>query len=87
MSKKYTVLITGASRGIGKSIAQYYIEKGHNVLAPTSEEIDLEKIDEIDQNFKEFTKGNKIDVLICCAGINQNGKTLKIMIIYQVKKY
>ena len=31
------------------------------MLAPTSEEIDLEKIDEIDQNFKEFTKGNKID--------------------------
>ena len=72
MSEKYTVLITGASRGIGKSIAQYYIDKGHNVLTPTREDIDLEKIDEIEQNLKEFKKENKIDVLICCAGINEN---------------
>ena len=52
MSKKYTVLITGASRGIGKSIAQFYIDKGHDVLTPTREDIDLERIDEISKNLK-----------------------------------
>ena len=72
MSKKYTVLITGASRGIGKNIAQYYIDKGHNVLTPTREDIDLEKIDEIDKNIAKFKQDRKIDVLICCAGINEN---------------
>ena len=72
MSKKYTVLITGASRGIGKSIAQYYIDKGHNVLTPTREEIDLEKIDQIDRNLKKFKEEKKIDILICCAGVNEN---------------
>ena len=56
MSEKYTVLITGASRGIGKSIAQYYIDKGHNVLTPTREDIDLEKIalKKIDLNSKKY---------------------------------
>jgi 3-oxoacyl-[acyl-carrier protein] reductase len=72
MSKKYTVLITGASRGIGKSIAQYYINKGHEVLTPTREDIDLERIDEIEQNLKNFKEGKKIDVLICSAGTNEN---------------
>ena len=72
MSKKYTVLITGASRGIGKNIAQYYIDKGHDVLTPTREDIDLEKIDEIDKNIAKFKQDRKIDVLICCAGINEN---------------
>ncbi len=76
MSKKYTVLITGASRGIGKSIAQFYIDKGHDVLTPTREDIDLERIDEIGKNLKKFKKGKNIDVLICCAGINEN-KNLK----------
>ena len=56
MSRKYTVLITGASRGIGKSIARYYIDKGHNVLTPTREDIDLEKIalKKIDLNSKKY---------------------------------
>ncbi len=76
MSKKYTVLITGASRGIGKSIAQFYIDKGHDVLTPTREDIDLERIDEISKNLKKFKKGKNIDILICCAGINEN-KNLK----------
>lgn len=72
MSKKYTVLITGASRGIGKSIAQYYNDKGHNVLTPTRQDIDLEKIDQIEYNLKKFKEEKKIDILICCAGINEN---------------
>ena len=72
MSKKYTVLITGASRGIGKSIAQYYTDKGHNVLTPTRQDIDLEKIDQIEYNLKKFKEEKKIDILICCAGINEN---------------
>ena len=72
MSKKYTVLITGASRGIGKSIAEYYTDKGHNVLTPTRQDIDLEKIDQIEYNLIKFKEEKKIDILICCAGINEN---------------
>ena len=35
------VLITGASRGIGKAIAAIYREKGYSVDAPSREVLDL----------------------------------------------
>ena len=37
------VLITGASRGIGQTIANLFLDKGHAVWIPTREELDLSK--------------------------------------------
>ncbi len=41
--KNKTVIITGASSGIGKAIAKYFIEKGSNVVMNSSNEENLRK--------------------------------------------
>lgn len=56
------VLITGGSRGIGKSICDTFTKEGHEVIAPLRDELDLSK--DIDMNF------NKIDIVINNAGVN-----------------
>lgn len=56
------VLITGASRGIGKSIKDKFIEERHNVWAPTRDELDLSKDVKL--------KNNEFDIVINNAGIN-----------------
>ena len=61
------VLLTGASRGIGKAIKTLFEEKGCSVCAPARSEMDLKSPESI----KEYTvKENAFDVLINCAGIN-----------------
>lgn len=41
--KNKTVIITGASSGIGKAIAKHFIEKGSNVVMNSSNEENLKK--------------------------------------------
>ncbi len=41
--KNKTILITGASSGLGKAMASYFIEKGSNVVMNSSNEINLKK--------------------------------------------
>ena len=56
------VLITGGSRGIGSDICEIFKKDGHEVIAPTREELDLS------QPFSFIP--DKIDILINNAGIN-----------------
>jgi len=67
-NRKLKVFITGASQGIGLSIATLFSEHGHAVIAPPREELDLSDIISV----REYTSGhpNDFDVLINNAGIN-----------------
>jgi len=56
------VLITGGSRGIGKSIVKKFIKHGHDVFCPSRDELDLSKI--IKLNNPTY------DIVINNAGIN-----------------
>jgi 3-oxoacyl-[acyl-carrier protein] reductase len=56
------ILITGGSRGIGSDICEIFKKHGHEVIAPTREELDLS------QPFSFIP--DKIDILINNAGIN-----------------
>jgi len=56
------VLVTGGSRGIGKAIADLFIEKGHDVYIPTREELNLLKDPKLVQT--------DFDIIINNAGIN-----------------
>ncbi len=56
------VLVTGGSRGIGKEICNKFSKEGHEVIAPSREELDLSKDITI--------KFEKIDIIINNAGVN-----------------
>jgi 3-oxoacyl-[acyl-carrier protein] reductase len=56
------ILVTGGSRGIGKDICDKFTKEGHEVIAPTRQELDLlQPISYIPE---------KIDILVNNAGIN-----------------
>jgi len=67
MNKK-TVLITGASRGIGKAIKLYFENQGVKIITPTRQDLDLLSNDSIDAFIKNLNE--PVDILINNAGIN-----------------
>jgi 3-oxoacyl-[acyl-carrier protein] reductase len=64
-----TVLVTGASRGIGNATAETLREHDWAVLAPTRSELDLNSPDAVELFLK--TLSSPIDGLVLNAGINQ----------------
>lgn len=64
------VLITGASRGIGKSIAEIYSTNGYDVECPTHKELDLSDTDSI-KSYVEKMKEFPLDAIVNNAGINE----------------
>ena len=63
----YRALITGGSRGIGKSVKELFVKHGIDVIAPGRKELDLAD----NENIKQFVSGIlPVDILINCAGIN-----------------
>lgn len=63
----YRALITGGSRGIGKSIKDLFIEHSIDVIAPDRKELNLAD----NESIKHFMSTiPSIDILINCAGIN-----------------
>ena len=63
------VLVTGASRGIGKTIAYRYAKEGYKTITPTRAELNLLDYQSVD-NFIENNKHERIDIIINNAGIN-----------------
>lgn len=62
------VFITGASRGIGKTTAGLFSERGYEVTAPSRKELDLSKPENVAEFIKNFD--GEADILINNAGIN-----------------
>ncbi len=68
-------LITGASKGIGKAIAERLKEDGIKVLAPSHKELDLASNASVDAYLATL---KDIDILINNAGINPIAETVNL---------
>ena len=55
---KKTIIITGASTGIGKAIAKLFLDKGNNVVMNSSNEANLQK------TFKEFGSPSSAKIVV-----------------------
>lgn len=62
--------MTGASRGIGRGVADLFRERGHDVVAPTRTDLDLADLEAVRAFATVGTLGD-IDVLINNAGENK----------------
>ena len=79
--KGRTVLITGASRGIGKNLFKAYSDLGANVIGTTTNDkkygnknllkVNFENEKSTNSFYKKIKKIKKIDILINNAGINE----------------
>jgi NAD(P)-dependent dehydrogenase (short-subunit alcohol dehydrogenase family) len=68
--KKQTVIVTGASSGIGKEIARYFLEKGDNVVINSSTAHKLEQV------FNELGAGDNLAMVAGNVSHKQTGEQL-----------
>lgn len=69
VDRKRKALITGASRGIGKAIAEKFREHGYEVVTPTRQEMDLTDGASVDAYISQH-KDEYFEVIVNNAGIN-----------------
>jgi NADP-dependent 3-hydroxy acid dehydrogenase YdfG len=85
---KRTVLVTGASSGIGRAIARNLLQQGHHVLGASRDcgkfvrqmdtfspvQLDLSRLNELPQKIRELEQAfPEIDAVVFCAGRGQFG--------------
>lgn len=70
--KRKTALVTGSSRGIGKSIKEILNKDGIDVISPSRDELDLSSPKSIDEFLSQLT--THIDIVINNAGILKVGQ-------------
>lgn len=85
---KRTVLVTGASSGIGRAIARNLLQQGHHVIGVSRDrskftrqidnfnvvQLDLSRLSELPQKIRELEQAfPEIDAVIFCAGRGQFG--------------
>ena len=63
------IFITGASRGIGKTICHSFIKQGADVIAPTRQELDLSDRNSVERYIASADR-LPVDIFIHCAGLN-----------------
>ena len=65
-----TIIVTGASTGIGKSIAQLFLEKGYNVV------INSASLQNLENTFKELGHPNQLAMVHGDVSLVETGKKL-----------
>ena len=76
--KKQTIIVTGASSGIGKEVAKYFLEKGDNVVINSS------TADKLEQVYQELGAGSN---LARVAGNVRDGKTGEQLVKIAIERF
>lgn len=76
--KKQTIIVTGASSGIGKEIARYFLEKGDNVVINSASQDKLEKA------YRELGAGLNLATV---AGDVSDKKTGERLVAMAIEKF
>ena len=76
--KKQTIIVTGASSGIGKEIARYFLEKGDNVVINSTTDDKLAKV------YYELGAGSNLGM---AAGDVSNKKTGEQLVATAINKF
>src|SRR5215216_2957210 len=76
--KKQTIIVTGASSGIGKEIARHFLEKGDNVVINSFTQKKLEEV------YRELGAGENLAMV---AGNVSDKKTGERLVATAVEKF